>query len=303
MITCQMSKLRQLQIISNHSSRPQSVSEVFLNFFKLVRINISLMVVLSCYFGTLLAKAKIDLNIFLILIATLLHSFGNSILNQYSEIDIDKKMLRTQKRPLVTNFFDKSKALISGIIAIILSLIIPLVLGKSLLVLIFLANLIIYNFIYTPLKTKTSFALLIGSISGAIPPLIGWFASKNYISREIIMTSLVFYMWQVPHFMFLTEKYKEEYKKAGIKVLINETSALKYKIIASIWLICYFILLINTIYIAVNNHIIKDIAISLETFLLIVLFIIEKKVMLRFNIINLTILLYVLAYILNLVVA
>jgi hypothetical protein len=86
-------------------------------------------------------------------------------------------------------------------------------------------------------------------------------------------------------------------------VLINETSALKYKIIASIWLICYFILLINTIYIAVNNHIIKDIAISLETFLLIILFIIEKKVMLRFNIINLTILLYVLAYILNLVVA
>lgn len=298
-----MNKSKRLQIISKHSSRPQSISEVFLNFFKLVRINISLMVVSSCYFGTLLAKAKIDLNIFLILIATLLHSFGNSILNQYSEIDIDKKMLRTQKRPLVTNFFDKSKALISGIIAIILSLIIPLVLGKSLLVLIFLANLIIYNFIYTPLKTKTSFALLIGSISGAIPPLIGWFAAKNYISREIIMTSLVFYMWQVPHFMFLTEKYKEEYKKADIKVLINETSALKYKIIASIWLICYFILLINTIYIAVNNHIIKDIAISLETFLLIILFIIEKKVMLRFNIINLTILLYVLAYILNLVVA
>ncbi|MCB4205468.1 protoheme IX farnesyltransferase [Deferribacterales bacterium Es71-Z0220] len=269
------------------------------NIFKLIRLNISLMVTISAYFGFLLTGGKYTSNLLIVLLAVMIHSFGTSMLNQYQEVESDKKMERTKKRPLPKYIFDSKKVLLVSMIFILLSFLLPIIIKKKFITLMLLDNFIIYNCIYTPLKKKTSFALLIGSFSGAIPPIIGWLAGNSSLSIEILLVATTFYMWQVPHFLFLTEKYKNEYKKAGFRILINETSAKKYNIILIVWLISYFLVLTNTAFIILRQGILSDIVISLETVLILILIIQDKKSNQKFHIINISILILIIFYIIK----
>ncbi|UOD34549.1 UbiA family prenyltransferase [Deferribacteraceae bacterium V6Fe1] len=257
------------------------------------------MVTISAYFGFLLSDKKHTPQLFIVLFAVMIHSFGTSMLNQYQEIEFDKKMERTKNRPLAKSMFNPKSALYLGIILILLSFIIPLTINKKFIFLMLLDNFIIYNCIYTPLKKKTSFALLIGSICGAIPPVIGWLVGNDYLSLKILLVATAFYMWQVPHFLFLTEKYKNEYKKAGFRILINETSAKKYNIILTTWLISYFLVLANTAIIILGQGILSDILISLETILILMLVIQNNNPAQKFRIINISIMVLIIFYIIK----
>lgn len=291
-----MNKLKQLQSISNRSNRPQNTSEVLFNIFKLVRLNISFMVVMSAYFGFLLSGKKHTFQLIIVLSAVIIHSFGTSMLNQYQEVELDKKMERTKNRPLSTGIFNEKGILIISILFILLSFVLPLTINKKNIALLFLGNLIIYNFIYTPAKKITSFALIIGSISGAIPPIIGWLAGNNSLNLEILLVATTFYMWQVPHFLFLTEKYKDEYKNAGFKILINNTSEIKYRLILTIWILSYYLVLTHTAYVIIGQSVLGDIVISLETVLIFILLVQNKKPEQKFHIINFSVIILVIFY-------
>jgi protoheme IX farnesyltransferase len=76
--------------------------------------------------------------------------------------------------------------------------------------------LIWYNFIYTPLKRKTAFAVIPGSIIGALPPMVGWTAAGGSIADpQLLILGFFFFIWQVPHFWLLMLKYGKEYENAG----------------------------------------------------------------------------------------
>lgn len=265
---------------------------------KLLRLNISFMVVLSAYFGFYISGGVLDLKAIAVLFAVLLHSFGNSVINQVQERKIDRVMLRTMDRPVATGRVKAGRALIYGLSLITFSLIIPLITGDYLIAGLLVINLIIYNFIYTPMKRKNSYALLIGSICGALPPIIGWgiYHNPDYFSR-VVLVAAIFYLWQVPHFMFLTEKYSDEYKKAGLKILINDVEFRKYFMILLVWVLCYFFALVYAVILLLQNVYVKIVVISFE--LIIVMLIItflSKRPGVKFAFINLSILVFVFSF-------
>jgi len=256
------------------------------------------MVVLSAYFGFYLSGGTLNFNVFSVIFTVLLHSFGNSAINQVQERDTDKLMPRTMNRPVVTGKINPAKALVLGIFLIGLSLVIPLITGHYLVVLLLVINLVIYNAIYTPLKQKYSYALLVGSLCGAIPPFIGWGIYRNPDSlSRIIIIAAIFYLWQVPHFLFLTEKYRYEYKNAGLKLIINELGYRKYYNILMVWIVCYLFALIFAIVLLLQSDYLKIAVMMLETIIVImVMTLLKNNAGAKFTLINISILIFVFSF-------
>ena len=176
-------------------------------------------------------------NILLLFSGVYFLSAGASTINQYIESRTDKLMNRTSSRPIPSGNISPTNALIVALILIITGVILLSALSITSMIL-GLINVIIYNFIYTPLKYKTHFALLPGGLVGAIPPLIGWFANgETHFSLSIICFSIFMFLWQIPHFLVLNIKYLEEYKKAGIVSMAGSYSLQKVKTIFFVWII------------------------------------------------------------------
>jgi protoheme IX farnesyltransferase len=153
------------------------------------------------------------------LIGTGLVASGTAALNQWYEREADRKMRRTQMRPLPSGRLTPDQALWFGIaLAVIGGL--ELGLGVNWLASgLCLATLVCYLFVYTPLKQKTWWSTTIGAIPGAIPPLIGFAAAANKLTAEAWILGAILFLWQFPHFYAIAWMYREDYSRAGIKML------------------------------------------------------------------------------------
>ncbi|PLW96647.1 MAG: hypothetical protein C0591_08295, partial [Marinilabiliales bacterium] len=99
-----------------------------------------------------------------------------------------------------------------------------------------LLALILYNGIYTPLKRKTAFAVVPGSIIGAIPPMVGWVAGGGQLSDpRLFILAFFFFIWQVPHFWLLMLKYGKEYEEAGYPSITSMISKQQIKNATFMW--------------------------------------------------------------------
>ena len=196
-------------------------------YFQLIKINITILVVITSYLGYYLGLRYMDLLmveyeswiIFLYLIlGTFISSSGACILNQYFEVEFDKKMNRTKLRPLPTGDIGLNIALILGLT---FSFIGPLILLKInfLTALISFLTIVIYIAVYTPLKRYSSLNTIVGAVPGALPPLGGWVAATNQINIEGLFLFSILFCWQIPHFLSLAIIYKEDYKLGGFKML------------------------------------------------------------------------------------
>ena len=197
-------------------------------YLDIVKINISLLVIITCYIGFYLGlrfnglkMIEIDswITFFYLIVGTFISSSGASILNQYIEVEHDKKMDRTKNRPLPRNEIDIRKAFIVGCLFSIIGPIILLVKINFLTSVISFLTIFIYICIYTPLKRYSSINTIIGAIPGALPPLGGWVAATNQINLEGLMLFGILFCWQIPHFLSLAIIYKDDYKNAGFKML------------------------------------------------------------------------------------
>jgi protoheme IX farnesyltransferase len=146
---------------------------------------------------------------------------GANALNMYIERDIDRHMTRTKNRPLPAGRLTPRHALIFGVVTSIVSLPI-LAIGVNVLTA-FLAALanVIYVFGYTPLKQRSHFALEVGAIPGAMPPLLGWTAATNRLDAAGLVLFSILFFWQLPHFHAIALFRREEYARAGLQVLPN----------------------------------------------------------------------------------
>ena len=211
-------------------------------YFQLIKINITILVVITSYLGYYLGLRYMDLLmveyesliIFLYLIlGTFISSSGACILNQYFEVEFDKKMNRTKLRPLPTGDIGLNIALILGLT---FSFIGPLILLKInfLTALISFLTIVIYIAIYTPLKRYSSLNTIVGALPGALPPLGGWVAATNQINIEGLFLFSILFCWQIPHFLSLAIIYKEDYKLGGFKMLpgiTKSTNVVNFQII------------------------------------------------------------------------
>ena len=140
-------------------------------------------------------------------------------LNQYLERDIDAQMKRTQDRPVPGGRMSPLVALLFGVILT----------GSGMLYLTFIVNplsglvisLIVasYLFLYTPLKRKTSLCTLIGAVPGALPPVVGWAAARGTVTAEAWVLFAILFLWQLPHSLAIAYIYREDYAKAGLRLL------------------------------------------------------------------------------------
>jgi protoheme IX farnesyltransferase len=152
-------------------------------------------------------------------LGTLLVGGAAGTLNQYIERDLDGLMKRTEKRPLPAGRLSPAMALSFGIVLSFSGLFVLLTMTNSLTFLLALATLVIYLFVYTPLKRKTPLNTVIGAIPGALPVLIGWCAVRNDISLPAIILFAILFTWQIPHFLSLGWMYRKDYARAGFKML------------------------------------------------------------------------------------
>ena len=157
---------------------------------------------------------------------------GANALNMYIERDTDRLMTRTQGRPLPAGRLQPRMAMVFGLIMIGLGFPVVIAFVNLMTALVIFVSLGLYVLVYTPLKRHSSFALLVGSIPGAAPPLVGWTAATGTMEIPGDLPGLilfaVLFLWQVPHFLAISLFRKDEYARAGLQLLpleIDDESA------------------------------------------------------------------------------
>lgn len=144
---------------------------------------------------------------------------GTAALNQWYEREADRKMRRTSMRPLPAGKMSANRALAFGT-ALSAAGFLELWLGINLLAAaIGLSTLALYLFLYTPMKQLTWWSTTVGAIPGAMPPMIGYAAAAGAITRESWVLFAILFLWQFPHFYSIAWMYKEDYARAGIRML------------------------------------------------------------------------------------
>ena len=159
------------------------------------------------------------LPLFHTILGTGLIASGTAALNQWYERAADRKMRRTADRPLPAGRLTPGRALAFGI-ALSIAGFADLWLGVNLLcALIGLFTLASYLFVYTPMKMRTWWSTTIGAIPGAMPPVIGFAAAAGTLTRDSLALAAILFLWQFPHFYSIAWMYKDDYARAGIRML------------------------------------------------------------------------------------
>ncbi len=144
---------------------------------------------------------------------------GANALNMYLERDVDALMARTRNRPLPSGRLSPRAALVFGVV--LATVAVPLLTFAVNPLTGFLAalSLVMYVMMYTPLKRRSTAALFVGAVPGAIPPLLGWTAATGMLGAGGIALFLVLFVWQLPHFIAISLFRTEDYRAAGIQIV------------------------------------------------------------------------------------
>lgn len=194
---------------------------VLADLWSLTKPGITRLVLVTTGVGFYLgASGSLDLAaLFHVLLGTGLLAAGTNALNQYAERRADAEMKRTRARPLPAGRLKASTALafstgisVAGALYLV-ALVNPLTAALG------AASLLIYIFIYTPLKRRTWFCTVVGAVPGAIPPMMGWTAATGRLDVLAWVLFGIVFLWQMPHFFAIGWLYKQDYARAGFPIL------------------------------------------------------------------------------------
>jgi protoheme IX farnesyltransferase len=187
----------------------------------LVKARLTFLVLLTTLVGFYLGfRGPVDYVLMLnLLLGTALVASGASALNQLWERELDARMRRTQDRPLPAGRLQPQTVLVLGCGLALLGLLYLALVVNRLTAVLGAVSLLSYVLVYTPLKRLTWLNTLVGAVPGALPPLMGWTAARNELSSEGLALFAIQALWQVPHFLAIAWMYREEYAKAGFKML------------------------------------------------------------------------------------
>jgi heme o synthase len=196
-------------------------------YFQLLKFRLSFTVAFSAAVGYMLGQHEFAWRhhwsgALLVMLGGLLVTGSANTINQIYEKDLDKLMKRTAKRPLPTGVLSITEAWVFVVLTGLAGLLLlglyfnPLTAGISLL------SLILYGFIYTPLKRISPICVAVGAIPGGLPPMIGWVAATGMLTTEAWILFGIQFMWQFPHFWAIAWVLDDDYRKAGFKMLPTE---------------------------------------------------------------------------------
>ncbi len=192
------------------------------DYVELTKPRVAVLVLFTVAAGAWLA-ARSDLDLLLALhtvAATALVAAGASALNQLIERHTDARMRRTENRPLPAGRLQPLEVLLFGLALGTTGLTyLGLATRQPLCVMVAAVTFVLYAFVYTPLKRVTTLNTLVGAVPGALPPVIGWTAVRGSLSPEAGLLFALLFLWQVPHFLAIAWIYREEYGRAGLRML------------------------------------------------------------------------------------
>ncbi len=191
------------------------------DFVALAKPRVVTMVLITTAVGFYLASRGAP-DVFLLLralIGTALAAAGTLALNQYTERDTDALMERTRLRPLPDGRLHAGEALVFGIIVAMAGLLYLAFVVDASSGLVTAAITTSYLFFYTPLKRKTPLCSVVGAVSGALPPVTGWVATHNGFGMGAWILFAIMFLWQLPHTLAIAHLYREDYARAGMRLL------------------------------------------------------------------------------------
>ncbi|MDU0371122.1 heme o synthase [Hymenobacter endophyticus] len=189
-------------------------------FFQLLKFRLALTVAFSSAIGYLLGAHELDWSrALLVMLGGLAVTGSANTINQIFEIDLDRQMKRTAQRPLPLGSITAAEAWMFVVVLGVLGLGLLTYFFNPLAAALSLVSLILYGFVYTPLKTISPVCVAVGAIPGGLPPLIGWVAATGYLGVEGWILFGIQFMWQFPHFWAIAWVLDDDYKKAGFKML------------------------------------------------------------------------------------
>ena len=197
------------------------MKQILTDYLVLLKPRITALVLVTTALGFFLGAHTLRMWSVLLwtLIGTALSCGGSSVLNMYLERDVDRLMHRTKRRPIPAGRVPAAHALAFGVICILLG-VATLVLKVNLLCGFFaLLTAFLYVLVYTPLKRQTWLNTFIGAIPGALPPVGGWAAATNGAELGAWILFAILFIWQHPHFYAIAWMYREDYGRAGLKML------------------------------------------------------------------------------------
>ena len=193
----------------------------FADYYTLTKPEVNLLILMTTSAGYYLASGgplRIG-GLLNTLLGTLLVASGTATLNQWMERVWDGQMRRTASRPLPAGRVSAGEAFWFGILLSVAGGLYLVLAVNRLSALFAVSTLLSYLLIYTPLKRKTPLCTLLGAFPGAMPTLIGWAGASGTIDKRAWFLFAVLFLWQFPHFLAIALMYREDYARAGYRML------------------------------------------------------------------------------------
>jgi heme o synthase len=191
---------------------------------ELFKVRVTSLVVVTAWAGFYLGSMRSGIpsmhwGLFQALLGIAFVTGGASAMNEVIERKSDAKMIRTAQRPMASGRFSLLQGLSLGLGSLAAGAAILAYFTNPVTVVLTLFTAFTYVAVYTPLKRYTTLATFIGAFPGAMPPLLGWTAARGIIEWPALALFAILFVWQFPHFMAIAWLYREDYARAGIRML------------------------------------------------------------------------------------
>jgi protoheme IX farnesyltransferase len=228
-------------IIKNNTKKFNQLQELK-SYLKIIlelgKVRISLPIALSAITGYVLFAGVLDSQGWLLGLGVFFMSCASSALNHWQERAIDIKMPRTKNRPIPSGKISANAALGVVIAFAALGSAILLLTNPIMAFVLSWTTLFFYNAVYTPMKKYSAFAVIPGSMVGALPPMIGWAGAGGSLTSEtILLVATFFFIGQIPHFWLLLLMFGEQYKLANLPSLNQIFNEGQIKRITYTWIL------------------------------------------------------------------
>ena len=225
--------------------------------YELGKVRISLPIALSALTGYVLFTRDIDSQGWLLVLGVFFMACSSSVINHWQERDVDAQMPRTKDRPIPSGKISANGALMIAIVFAVIGSIVLYFTNPIMALVLSWVTLFFYNAVYTPLKKVSAFAVIPGSMVGALPPMIGWAgAGGNLTSEVILLVAAFFFIGQIPHFWLLLLMFGEQYKLAQMPSLNQIFTPLQIKRVTYTWVLTTLASAFLVIFFVIGNKLI-----------------------------------------------
>jgi heme o synthase len=191
---------------------------------ELVKARLTLLVLLTTAVGFYLgSESPIDyMALFHVVFGTAAAAAGAAALNQWWERSADALMRRTRMRPIPAGRMRPMQAFVLGVVLSVFGVLYLAIVCNGLSAALAAITIAIYIFAYTPLKRASTANTAVGAIPGAIPPIVGWAAARGSIGAGAWSLFAIIFLWQLPHFFAIAWMYREDYLRAGFRMISSD---------------------------------------------------------------------------------